>query len=199
MSARRWKLTALLAAGVAIGILMVGTPAGAHIGSVTHLWNHHIKPKADKRYFRYEAKVPAGKTLTGTWMMSENVDAADEVAETAISFALPLSAAPTAIVVPNGGPVPAGCSGTVANPGASPGNVCLFVGWSNGNTNPDAGIQGTYDSETGFDPSSQRGVVLFVRSDGAGLIEVAGTYAVTAPLSASSARVVPRSEGGSGS
>ena len=113
MSARRWKLTALLAAGVAIGILMVGTPAGAHIGSVTHLWNHHIKPKADKRYFRYEAKVPAGKTLTGTWVISENVDAADEVAQTAISFALPLSAAPTAIVVPNGGPVPAGCSGTV--------------------------------------------------------------------------------------
>jgi hypothetical protein len=198
MSERRWKLTALLTAGVVIGILMVGTPAGAHIGSVTHLWNHHIKPKADKRYFRYEAKVPPGKTLTGTWALEQEVDATNDVAETAISFALPLSAAPTPIVVPNGGPVPAGCSGTVANPGASPGNVCLFVGWNNGNANPDVGIEGTYDSETGFVPSSKRGLVLFERSDAAGRVEVAGTYAVTAPLSGSSARVVPRSEGGSG-
>jgi hypothetical protein len=49
---RRWKLVALLAAGMAVGVVMVGTPAGAHIGSVTHLWNKHIKPKADKRYQR---------------------------------------------------------------------------------------------------------------------------------------------------
>jgi hypothetical protein len=47
---RRWKLIALLAAGIAIGVVMVGTPAGAHVGgSVNHLWNH-LKPKADKRY-----------------------------------------------------------------------------------------------------------------------------------------------------
>jgi hypothetical protein len=39
-----------LAAGVAIGIAIAATPAASHIGSVTHLWNHHIKPKADKRY-----------------------------------------------------------------------------------------------------------------------------------------------------
>jgi hypothetical protein len=47
---RGWRLAALLASGVAIGVLMVGTPAGAHVGgSVNHLWNH-LKPKADKRY-----------------------------------------------------------------------------------------------------------------------------------------------------
>jgi hypothetical protein len=47
---RRWKFVALLAAGMAVGVVMVGTPAGAHIGSVTHLWSKHIKPRADKRY-----------------------------------------------------------------------------------------------------------------------------------------------------
>ena len=49
-SARRWRVTAILALGVVIGIVVAGTPAGAHIGTVTHLWNHHIKPKADVRY-----------------------------------------------------------------------------------------------------------------------------------------------------
>jgi hypothetical protein len=49
---RRWRTVAVLAAGVAIGVAIVATPAASHIGSVTHLWNHHIKPKADKRYVR---------------------------------------------------------------------------------------------------------------------------------------------------
>lgn len=47
---RRTKAVALLAAGVAIGVVIVGTPAGAHVGgSVNHVWNH-LKPKADARY-----------------------------------------------------------------------------------------------------------------------------------------------------
>jgi hypothetical protein len=47
---KRWAAVALLAAGMAIGIVMVATPAGAHVGgTVNHLWNH-LKPKADKRY-----------------------------------------------------------------------------------------------------------------------------------------------------
>jgi hypothetical protein len=47
---RRWKLVALLATGMVIGVAMVGTPAGAHVGgTVNHLWNH-LMPKADARY-----------------------------------------------------------------------------------------------------------------------------------------------------
>jgi hypothetical protein len=49
MKGRRTAV-ALLAAGMAIGIVMVGSPAGAHVGgTVNHLWNH-LKPKADPRY-----------------------------------------------------------------------------------------------------------------------------------------------------
>jgi hypothetical protein len=49
---RRWRAVALLAAGVAIGVAMTATPVSGHIGSsVTHLWNAHIKPKADARYY----------------------------------------------------------------------------------------------------------------------------------------------------
>jgi hypothetical protein len=50
MQTKRWAAVALLAAGIAIGVVMVATPAGAHVGgSVNHLWNH-LKPKADARY-----------------------------------------------------------------------------------------------------------------------------------------------------
>jgi hypothetical protein len=47
---RRWRTAAVLALGVAIGAVLVATPAASHIGTVTHLWNKHIKPRADKRY-----------------------------------------------------------------------------------------------------------------------------------------------------
>jgi hypothetical protein len=49
---RRWRTAAVLAAGIAIGVVMVATPAASHIGGVFHLWNNHIKPKADARYDR---------------------------------------------------------------------------------------------------------------------------------------------------
>lgn len=39
MRDRRWKVVALLAAGIAIGVVMVGTPAGAHVAGWTHNWN----------------------------------------------------------------------------------------------------------------------------------------------------------------
>jgi hypothetical protein len=53
---RRWKVIALLASGMLAGMVLVGTPAGAHVAGWTHTWNKHIKPKADKRY----QKVPQG-------------------------------------------------------------------------------------------------------------------------------------------
>ena len=49
---RRWRAAAVLAVGIAIGVVMVATPAASHIGSFTHLWNTHIKPKTDARYSR---------------------------------------------------------------------------------------------------------------------------------------------------
>jgi hypothetical protein len=41
----------VLALGIAIGTMIVATPAMSHVGgTVSHLWNDHIKPKADARY-----------------------------------------------------------------------------------------------------------------------------------------------------
>ena len=52
MTERRWKVVALLATGIMIGVVMAGTPAGAHVSGWAHNWSKHIRPKADKRYQR---------------------------------------------------------------------------------------------------------------------------------------------------
>jgi hypothetical protein len=46
---RRRKLVVALAAVLALGVVMVATPAGATM-NWTNIWNNHLKPKADKRY-----------------------------------------------------------------------------------------------------------------------------------------------------
>jgi hypothetical protein len=47
-----------LVAGALMGMVMIGTPAGAHVGgTVSHLWNQHIKPKTDARYARKNAEA----------------------------------------------------------------------------------------------------------------------------------------------
>jgi hypothetical protein len=51
-SLRRWRAVALVATGIAVGVAMTATPVVGHItGSVAHLWNAHIKPKTDARYY----------------------------------------------------------------------------------------------------------------------------------------------------
>jgi hypothetical protein len=51
-SPRRWRAVALVAIGIAVGVAMTATPVVGHItGSVAHLWNAHIKPKTDARYY----------------------------------------------------------------------------------------------------------------------------------------------------
>lgn len=195
---RRWRAVGLLAVGVTIGTVLMATPAAGHIGSVSHLWNHHIKPKADQRYVRFQGTLPHGKTLTGTWAAATIATGATQAAEANVSFAMPLASAPTLKVVPNGGPVPAGCTGSVGNPHAAPGNLCVFVGW-NTNTQTPNDITGTYRVEDGDQGVSRRGTVIYVWSNGAGLVETAGSYAVTASSSGSPRVVAPSSRKGGGS
>ena len=45
----RRKLVVAIAAVMALGVVMVATPAGA-TQNWTNIWNTHLKPKADKRY-----------------------------------------------------------------------------------------------------------------------------------------------------
>lgn len=68
---RRWKLVALLAAGIAIGVVLTATPATGHVAGWAHNWNKHIKPKADKRY----QKIPTALqhyTIAGSALVPDD-------------------------------------------------------------------------------------------------------------------------------
>jgi hypothetical protein len=77
--------------------------------------------------------LPTGKTLTGTYA----AEAFSEVgvptsgfgkATTGVSFALPVAGEPTTHYIKVGeSPLPTGCTGTINEPGAEPGNLCVFA------------------------------------------------------------------------
>ena len=77
--------------------------------------------------------LPSGKTMRGTYAAQTN---SGGQYRTAVSFLLSLPSAPTAghiHFIKQGEGVPTGCSGTVASPGAAPGNLCIFEGVQFGN------------------------------------------------------------------
>lgn len=88
----------------------------------------YTKGESDARYYsrtdadaKYVAKQ---RTYRGQYMFSGA--GAGALASTHVSFGTTLAAAPVAHFIPSGGAVPAGCSGTAAQPGADPGNLCVF-------------------------------------------------------------------------
>jgi hypothetical protein len=71
---RRWRTAAILAAGIAVGAVLFATPAASHIGSVAHLWNEHIKPKADARYLQNTKTVVDSAAVNAGSFNSLQVD-----------------------------------------------------------------------------------------------------------------------------
>ena len=50
-AASKWRIAIFTVVGVMIGFLLAPTSVYSHVGgTVLHLWNDHIKPKADARY-----------------------------------------------------------------------------------------------------------------------------------------------------
>jgi Collagen triple helix repeat (20 copies) len=72
----------------------------------------------------FPTTLPSGKSLSGYLeILSQETKAATESA----SFAFPLATAPTQHFVAYGAATPAGCTGDSTDPGAEPGNLCIFV------------------------------------------------------------------------
>jgi hypothetical protein len=123
---RRWKVVVLLATGIVIGVVMAGSPAGAHVGgTVNHLWSH-LKPKADARYER--PVIQPGQTVRGT--IGFRAEASGGGVEFGANASLP-RAAPVGIddahveVLGTDGSATE-CPGSYFNPTASPGYVCIY-------------------------------------------------------------------------
>ena len=89
-------------------------------------------------------------------------------------YNLRLPASPTRHFIPDGGAPPAGCSGTRADPQASPGHLCVFEGANNNNLD----IVVIFEANPG---EGRYGFDFEVFAAGAGNYWDYGTYAVTAP------------------
>lgn len=81
----------------------------------------YTKAESDGKY------VPVPTTYRGSFLAHAYVPAAGEYATTDIAFPVQLKGAPAVHVIDAGVAPPVGCSGNAAAPGASPGNLCIFV------------------------------------------------------------------------
>jgi hypothetical protein len=72
----------------------------------------------------FTSTLPAGKTEEGTWGAGV---AAKSISYSSISFNIPLAAVPASTIIALGKPSTAACPGTVSNPQAASGNLCVYV------------------------------------------------------------------------
>ncbi len=125
--------------------------------------------------------LPKGKTLVGAFAASGYGEegfpnSKTGHAETAVSFALPLSEGTTVHYVKEGESTPPGCTGNSGEPGAEEGNLCVFV---TGEDN--AFVPGGLAAEPiQFGTRGDIGFAVKVFSAAQGTISVEGTWAVTA-------------------
>jgi hypothetical protein len=124
--------------------------------------------------------LPAGKTLKGDYHLGLTTTAANQYTYTGLTFQVPLPTPPTFNFIPMGGPATANCPGSVADPEAAAGFLCLYEG---GSQNKGMGQQPqTCSSSGGCGPNAadKFGVGLQLSSGVAGFAYSAGTWAVTA-------------------
>lgn len=125
----------------------------------------------------FSSNAPANTTQRGAWTAS--APGSPSFVVEAVSFPVPLASAPAFHVIGVGQWPPAGCSGNVANPGAAPGHLCVFVESSFGASavidanSPVTGDPGAsrFGTELAVYPDSEPGTTSVVKR---------GTWAVTA-------------------
>lgn len=111
--------------------------------------------------------LPAGVTVRGVFDIGGTAAAGSALAASGASWFWPLGATPTVHIVTNGGPPVSACPGTVTNPTALSGNVCIYQGLA------------LNTGGVGNNLPSLFGVTLYVRSSAAGDFYAEGSWAVT--------------------
>jgi hypothetical protein len=118
--------------------------------------------------FLSEGSLRSGQTLTGTYAWAGNIGAGEFVPATPISLPIPLAAAPTVSYLPPGSAATAACPGTVDDPDATPGNLCVY------GRRQDGAVPAIE-----LEASGRTGARLFPQDTGN--TQYDGTWAVTAP------------------
>ncbi len=141
----------------------------------------YSKAEADAKY------APIQPVYRGTYSATGDTSAANRPVTDNINWGATFSAAPTVHYMKAGDPMAAGCSGTVANPNASPGHLCIFEA-----TAVNAGTRDV-DNANGFHPfASPFGANILVYSVAAGSVFAYGSWAARPLAVANPARVGPQ-------
>lgn len=127
---------------------------------------------------QYPRTLPPGKTARGVYAIDDFSGATNnpsgEFADTAVSYPVALSAAPVLHFIGSGQSAGEFCPGTVSQPEAKPGHLCVYESTS---TNRDAGdvafLYGGGRDRFGF------GLSVLAQSGTAGLYGSFGSWAVT--------------------
>jgi hypothetical protein len=123
--------------------------------------------------------LPSGKTLSGAFGGASSVPAGVfESAQASFSYPVPLATNPTVNRIQVGGGPTVNCPGSLLNPKAAPGNLCLYLAYTIGASS--TGLQ-SYGDDGGSD--YRFGGVAYVDSTCTApcFTSFSGTWAVTAP------------------
>jgi hypothetical protein len=131
-------------------------------------------------YVQYGATLKSGATEKGIWADVATAGASGEVTVGTVFFPIPLASNPTAHFIPSGTTPPSGCSGTLAAPAASPGNLCVFESFPSINLTHLDFYNPETNSETAT-ASGKTGALAVFTANAAGETQATGTWAVTAP------------------
>jgi hypothetical protein len=120
--------------------------------------------------------IPSGKTLKGDY----SLEGVGTVIESGWSFTFPLASTPTAHFIEKGKTPPAQCPGTVSEPAAAPGNLCVYEAQGGGVNRTEAGVNNTETDVIGNGNRLGFGVTIVQSASGSNAWSE-GTWAVTAP------------------
>lgn len=123
--------------------------------------------------------LASGATLRGEWSLLDTAAGASELVGASYDFAFPLSARPSTHYIAPGESTPSGCSGDASNPGAAPGNLCVFADEQINTGAPE--ICSWEDRDCVTAKASKFGFGLAAFSTAGGQVEDDGSWAVTAP------------------
>ena len=111
--------------------------------------------------------LPAGQTIRGAFNMGGTAAAASDLANTSVSFAYALAAAPAIHFVRQGTAAPAQCPGNATFPQAANGNLCIYE------------TQRLNTAGGQVNEVNRSGATIFIESSAAGRFFSFGTWAVT--------------------